>query len=76
MEGDPNPISLTYALEGESKYWHPMAWGAACKESMFDKMMKSINKKNSMGLDSKWLIVIIAVIAVVGIIVAKVMGVF
>ena len=39
-------------------------------------MLQSIKKKKIGGLDTKWLIIIVAIVAVAGLIIAKMVGLF
>lgn len=75
-EGMPDAIGINYVMEGESNYIHPMTYKAMVNEKGYEKMLQSIKKKKAFGLDTKWVVVIIAVIAIAGLIIAKLMGLF
>ena len=75
-EGDSRPVNINYELDDESNYIHPMTYKAMVNEKGYEKMLQSIKKKKIGGPDTKWLIIIVAIVAVAGLIIAKMVGLF
>jgi hypothetical protein len=76
-EGNPHPIDIMGAHKTASHtYISPSTFTMMIKESMYDKSIKSMARKNALGLSNKWLVIILAVIGVGALIAMKVFGVF